>query len=72
MSLMTVNAVVILLGIGLKLSYKEITVSLVFGTVCFLIATFGGFVSSEPYAILYPSVAVVLFTLAQKAVRRFL
>ncbi|EKB61671.1 hypothetical protein HMPREF9700_00033 [Bergeyella zoohelcum CCUG 30536] len=72
MSLLTVDAVVILLGIRLKLSYREITIALVLGTACFLIASFGGFISSEPYAILYPSIAVVLFIIVQSVIRRIM
>lgn len=67
-SLLTVNAVVILLGILLKLSNKEVFISSLFGIILFFIATFGNIISDKPYTVLYPSIAVVLYVIVQRFV----
>lgn len=66
-SLLTINAVVILSGILLKLSHREVLISLLLGIAIFVIFAFSKVISAEPYTVLYPSGAVILYI----AVRRF-
>lgn len=70
-SLLTVNAVVILCGIWFKLSYREVLYSLLIGILLFFVAAFY-IVSTAPYAVLYPSIAVVLCVLGKKGLDKIL
>ncbi|MGP1563790.1 sodium:solute symporter family transporter [Filifactor alocis] len=65
-SLLTVNAVVVLLGILLKLSNREVLVSLLVGMVLFFFAIFENIISDQPYTVLYPSMAVTLYVFIQQ------
>lgn len=68
LSLLTVNAVVILLGIIVKLSNKEVLVSLLIGIVMYIIAAYGGIITDEAYTVLYPSIAVGIYVALQRLV----
>ena len=67
-SLLTVNSVVVLFSILLKLSKKETLISSIVGIISFFAALFGGFITSEPYTILYPSLFTLGYILLQMLV----
>ena len=64
-SLLTVNSVVVLFSIILKLSKKETLISAIIGIASFFVAVFGGYITSEPYTILYPSIFTLGYILLQ-------
>lgn len=64
-SLLTINAVVILSGILFKLPHKEVLISLLLGITIFVIFAFSNIISAEPYTVLYPSVVVILYIVVQ-------
>ena len=65
-SLLTVISVVVLFSILLKISQKETLVSSLVAITSFFIAAFGGFITAEPYTILYPSIITLLFIFVQQ------
>ena len=69
-SLLTVNSAVVLFSIILKLSKKETLFSSLVGIASFFIAVFGGFITSEPYTILYPSVITLIYIFFQHFIIR--
>ena len=69
-SLLTVNSIVVLFALLLKLSKKEILLSSLVGIVTFFIAAFGGFITSEPYTILYPSLVTIVYIMLQYLILR--
>ena len=70
-SLLTVNSIVVLFALLLKLTKTEIFLSSLVGIVSFFIAVFGGFITSAPYTILYPSMITLLYIFFQYFIVRF-
>lgn len=68
LSLLTVNSVVVLFSIILKISQKETLTSSIVGIISFIFAVFGGFITSEPYTVLYPSFCTLGYILLQMIV----
>ena len=69
-SLLTVISVVVLFSLLLKISRIESLISSLVAITSFFVAVFGGFITSEPYTILYPSVIVLLYILVQNFIVR--
>ena len=64
-SLLTVNSAVVLFSLLLKLSKKETLLSSLVGIASFFIVVFCGFITSEPYTILYPSLVTIAYIILQ-------
>lgn len=74
-SLLTVMSVTLLLGVILRLNSNEIFIAALMGLAVFLIAFFGGFITSKAYTTLYPSAVltgyIALQTISIKIYKRF-
>jgi MFS family permease len=64
-SLLTVISVAILCSLLAKMSNVETTIVIIVGIACFLGMVFGGAVTSEPLSTLYPSFALVGYSILQ-------
>jgi Na+/proline symporter len=69
-SLLTVISVAVLCALILKLSNKQVTAVILIGILCFVCMTWGGLVTNKPLTTLYPSFALVAYTVLQTLLLR--
>jgi Na+/proline symporter len=70
-SLLTVISVATLCALLFKLANKQITVVILVGIACFATMSWSGLITSKPITTLYPSFALVAYTILQTAILRF-